>query len=278
MDLRRAGLLLPAGGLRISWCPQRDDRRTCHHARGRHHVPILKPGRHGDMVPRAVPHEVPLHQPRPAHHLRTGACAMQLALYAHHLPAADVGAVLRGRHRQDTRHVREHVQHTTMDDTHTRHGRLLPRAACHTAHEHRSAGLVLGLLRTRNALVCLTLVCHRTHDARGVHTALSHTPVVPHAPARAAEGHRLARGCLLEPTGLADSLHLQLWRLARLVALANDTHAHRHVYLHPRRMPASHVDQAAAILRAQDVDLPTPRPGAAAHSRSGGDAGLRACA
>ena len=58
--------------------------------------------------------------------------ALQSGCTAYHFPTVAVAGMLHRRHVQDTRHVRVHVQHPTLDESDTRLYRILSDAAyCH---------------------------------------------------------------------------------------------------------------------------------------------------
>ena len=149
-----------------------------------------------------------------------------------------------------------HVKHSAVADSHARHGCVLSCSSCHSAHEHRAAGMVQRLVWHHDALACLPLVCHWSDDAGRGSAVFSDASLVPHAPAHASEGHRLARSCLLESARIADCLHLQLWRLARLVALLSRATAFCHLAHHACWMSSPHVDKETTLFRTSHVDLP----------------------
>ena len=136
MDLRGAGILLPTGGMCVSGRIERDDWRTGYHARRCDHVPLQQSGWHGHLVSRALSHEVPFHQPFAAHHRRIGVSRLQLAFYADHVSASDVVLMFHCWNCEDSGNVREYVEHPTVDDSHARHGSLLPLPAHHLTDKH----------------------------------------------------------------------------------------------------------------------------------------------
>ena len=112
----------------------------------------------------AVPYEIPLHQQDLVVWGSYRGIALQSGCTAYHFPTVAVAGMLHRRHVQDTRHVRVHVQHPTLDESDTRLYRVLPRAAYHHLRKYAVVRLACHLSDVLLPLGLHATVYLRHHD------------------------------------------------------------------------------------------------------------------
>ncbi len=256
VDICGARILLPVRQRHVHGSNERHRGRVGRDARGCADVPLFHAYRHGTLLPRALPHEVSLHQPRPAHVGSSRDCGMQCPDNAAPSHARIVGSVRGVRHGQDTRHLRMHVHHTAVDYAQTRLCGVLPSASPCVAHINRGQRLSGVMVCLQHALALHALVHHPSHAGGACCAGRAHPPRACHAADCAAERTRLVwRGAVVRLL-VADGLGAVLRRLARLVALAAVASGVRHGADNACRVSATHGSPPASLLRTGHVGLP----------------------